>query len=98
MTAKKPPQDWGAGDKFVPIRIVAEELNVCVRTIYRWTEDQANEIQFPAPIILNDRRYFSRNQIDNWKASRVQISIAESVARADKPDASTKQSPPLFDW
>ena len=52
----------------LPTRLVCERYNVCDRTIARW---QANpELNFPKPVVINNRKYFDDDQMTAWDRSR----------------------------
>ena len=55
-----------------PIYLTANQLcqrySVCRRTIGRWTA-QAN-LAFPAPTVINGRRYWRLETIETWEAAR----------------------------
>lgn len=54
--------------KKLPTRAVCERYGVCDRTIARW---QANpELNFPKPVVINNRKYFDDDQMTAWDRSR----------------------------
>jgi hypothetical protein len=63
----RPPM--AAHDSLVTKPTVARELNVCSRTLSRWMADPS--INFPSPISLRNRLYFSRADLEHWKAERL---------------------------
>jgi predicted DNA-binding transcriptional regulator AlpA len=56
-------------DKLITNPAVARLFNVAPRTIFNWVVRP--ELNFPRPLIIGARRYFSEAQILAWKASRV---------------------------
>ncbi len=49
-------------------RAVAKRYNVCRRTISRW---QANrDLGFPAPLLINKRRYWREADLQAWEIRR----------------------------
>ena len=54
--------------KKLPTRAVCERYGVCDRTIARW---QANpELNFPKPVVINNRKYFCDDELTAWDRSR----------------------------
>jgi excisionase family DNA binding protein len=52
---------------WVPATELAAELGVSRRTLARWLRDIA--LAFPRPKIVNHRLYFSRDEVEAWKAA-----------------------------
>ncbi len=52
---------------WVPARELANELGVCLRTLKRWVRDE--NLAFPQPRYINQRSYFSRGDIEDWKTA-----------------------------
>lgn len=59
----------------VPTRGVCTRYGVCDRTVARWERDQ--ELGFPRPTIINNRKYFDENELTTW--DRVQASKARTA-------------------
>ena len=55
-------------DCWVPQPVVAVELGVTDRTLWRWRNDL--NVAFPQPKIIRGRCYFRRSELDAWKATR----------------------------
>ena len=55
-------------DEWIPNKQVAEILNVTTRTVFLWSIDA--ELNFPRPCLVKNRRYYSRAEIEAWRASR----------------------------
>ena len=54
--------------KKLPTRAVCERYGVCDRTIARW---QVNpKLNFPKPVVINNRKYFDDDQMTAWERSR----------------------------
>jgi hypothetical protein len=52
----------------LPTRLVCERYGVCDRTIARW---QANpDLNFPKPVVINNRKYFDDDEMTAWDRSR----------------------------
>jgi predicted DNA-binding transcriptional regulator AlpA len=47
---------------------LAQFFNVSAMTIWRWERD--NQLEFPKPTIINSRKYWSRDDIDQWMKAR----------------------------
>jgi hypothetical protein len=56
---------------------LARELDATTRSIDRWAADP--RMKFPTPLKMNRRIYFFRDEIENWKLSRVRASIGEAA-------------------
>jgi excisionase family DNA binding protein len=52
---------------WIPATELAAELGVSRRTLARWLRDIA--LGFPRPKIVNHRLYFSRGDVEAWKAA-----------------------------
>jgi predicted DNA-binding transcriptional regulator AlpA len=61
------PADTPIGRIWIPATQLAAELGVTRRTIGRWLLDVA--LEFPRPKIVNHRLYFSRGDVEAWKAA-----------------------------
>lgn len=59
----------------IPASDTAAEHNVSVRTLNRWLGNP--DLHFPRPIRINNRRYFLRGELDQWKVERAQASREE---------------------
>ena len=57
----------------IPKPSLARELGVCSRTLSRWLDD--NSIALPRPVVIRGRNYFSRSEIETWKAARVRVGL-----------------------
>jgi predicted DNA-binding transcriptional regulator AlpA len=57
---------------------LAKFLNVTSMTIWRWERDP-KKLGFPAPTIIRDRKYWSRDDINDWMR-RTATGKAEKVA------------------
>jgi hypothetical protein len=73
-------QDRGAAEDpdvaedgpLLPTREVAARYKVCVRTVERWLDD---EIGFPTPVWINNRRYFRLRKLEAFERQRVAAQI-----------------------
>jgi predicted DNA-binding transcriptional regulator AlpA len=59
------PPTASDGDQRISQPVAAKLLGVSVRTIHRWRTDQA--MKFPESVAINNRRYFVRSEVVNWK-------------------------------
>lgn len=65
-----------SNDRLVPAIVAAAEFGITRRTLARWVDSE--HLEFPAPVIINLRWFFSRAALEAWKASRLR-----NVARTD---------------
>ena len=56
-------------DKLITNQAVARLFSVAPRTIFNWVVRP--ELNFPRPLIIGARRYFSESEIMAWKAAHV---------------------------
>jgi len=56
-------------DKLITNPAVARLFSVAPRTIFNWVVRP--ELNFPRPLIIGARRYFSESEIMAWKAAHV---------------------------
>lgn len=66
-------------DKLITNPSVARLFCVAPRTIFNWVVRP--DLNFPRPLIIGARRYFSESEIIAWKASRV-MGAAPAVSAA----------------
>ena len=52
-----------------PAKQVCERYGVSDRTLDRWLADP--EMEFPRPLVINNRRYFSDPELTAWERGRV---------------------------
>ena len=64
--------DWLGGAQ------LAAMLGVTTMTIWRWERDQ--KLHFPQPTVIRDRKYWSRDDINNWMRAQA-VGKANKVAR-----------------
>jgi predicted DNA-binding transcriptional regulator AlpA len=64
---------------------LAKDLNTSTRTIDRWARDP--QMDFPAPLKINQRVFFYRDEIERWKLSRVRALIKGKPAREHVEEA-----------
>jgi predicted DNA-binding transcriptional regulator AlpA len=55
-------------DEWINNKQTARLLGVSTRTVFSWSADKS--LKFPSPCRINNRRYFSRAEIEVWRASR----------------------------
>jgi hypothetical protein len=73
--------------KLLPTRMIKERYGVGQRTVDRWIVDET--LGFPQPTMINRRRYFALDQLENWERERATIKavakpLAGVAAKADK--------------
>lgn len=52
----------------VPARTVMNRYGVVSRTLDRWVKNAA--LGFPAPVVINRRRYFRLAELEQWERER----------------------------
>ena len=60
--------DMSSGETLIPLPAVAKEFGVDPRTIRRWLKDET--MALPPPLRINNRLYFQRRPLENWKTAR----------------------------
>ena len=50
------------------IGAVAKKFGISTRTVDRWLKN--DDLKFPRPIRINDRRYWASGDLDRWAAQR----------------------------
>jgi hypothetical protein len=62
--------DQADGDQgpYHPARKVCDRYDIVDRTLDRWIADPA--MDFPRPLIINNRRYFSEPELIAWERRR----------------------------
>jgi predicted DNA-binding transcriptional regulator AlpA len=70
----------------------AKRVGVTTRTVDRWSNQP--ELGFPAPCIVNKRRYFSSRQIDAWLESRKPSGPPMPAPAPTNPIAIVEPPPP----
>jgi hypothetical protein len=50
-----------------------KELGITSRTLTRWMADP--RMGFPEPVVLNQRNFFVRAAIEDWKLARIRVSV-----------------------
>jgi predicted DNA-binding transcriptional regulator AlpA len=51
--------------------------NISDMTLYRWLHNE--RLNFPKPIVIQNRRYWREEDVDRWLSERALISIKGSV-------------------
>ena len=57
-----------SSDQRLPTSMVADRFHVATRTVERWMEDPL--LNFPQPLLINKRRYWSLAELENWERVR----------------------------
>ena len=52
----------------LPSRVVCERYSICGRTLSRW--EQATELDFPQPTVINRRKYYDEDDLIEWDRKR----------------------------
>jgi predicted DNA-binding transcriptional regulator AlpA len=55
-------------EEWINNKQTARLLGVTTRTVFSWSADKI--LNFPSPCRINNRRYFSRAEIEAWRTSR----------------------------
>lgn len=71
-------------DKLITNPAVARLFSVAPRTIFNWVVRP--ELNFPRPLIIGARRYFSESEIMAWKAAHV-LGAAPAAPASPNPMA-----------
>jgi predicted DNA-binding transcriptional regulator AlpA len=58
-----------AAEALIPAPQLAGEFSITRRTLARWLDDPT--LGFPQPTRINNRLYFSRSAVEEWKAARL---------------------------
>jgi predicted DNA-binding transcriptional regulator AlpA len=61
-----------SNEALIPAPQLAGELGINRRTLARWWDDP--KLGFPQPTRINNRLYFSRSGVEEWKAARLRQS------------------------
>jgi predicted DNA-binding transcriptional regulator AlpA len=69
-------------EEWITNKQTARLLGVSTRTVFSWSADKT--LGFPSPCRINNRRYFSRAEIETWRASR-RIGATPTPAAETKP-------------
>ena len=78
-------------DKLITNPAVARLFSVAPRTIFNWVVRP--ELNFPRPLIIGARRYFSKSEITAWKAAHV-MGAAPAPTASPNPLAIVDPVPP----
>jgi hypothetical protein len=58
----------------LPTKKVSERYQVADRTIARWQDDPA--LAFPAPMVVNGRKYWDEDELIAWERARAAPKVA----------------------
>ncbi len=78
-------------DKLITNPAVARLFCVSPRTVFNWVTRP--ELNFPRPLIIGDRRFFSESEIIAWKAAHI-MGAAPAVPASPNPLAIIDPVPP----
>jgi predicted DNA-binding transcriptional regulator AlpA len=78
-------------DRLITNPAVARLFCVAPRTIFNWVVRR--ELNFPRPLIIGARRYFSESEIIAWKAAHV-LGAAPAAPASTNPLAIADPVPP----
>lgn len=53
---------------------VERRYSISRMTVYRWQHDE--EMGFPKPLVINRRKYWETQTLDEWDAARLQMGAA----------------------
>jgi predicted DNA-binding transcriptional regulator AlpA len=73
----EPPRPSDDVGPLVSAPTVAEDLDVTRRTLGRSLQEE--ELEFPKPIVLNNRLYFRQREINTWKLERARLSASRKA-------------------
>jgi hypothetical protein len=78
VTAPKPKQAPNQFDEWVPDVKVRSEFDISHMTIHRWDEDpELAKLGWPPPIKLKDRKYRSRQQLEQFKKTMLETALKD---------------------
>lgn len=63
--------------ELVPVVVVRREFGVSEMSIFRWLNDAS--LNFPRPILIRNRRYFWRSEIERFKDRMAGASVSKGV-------------------
>jgi predicted DNA-binding transcriptional regulator AlpA len=66
---------------------LAQLFNVTTMTIWRWERDP--KLNFPTPKFINNRKFWARQDIDNWMRHRAGSYVASPAIK--KPPAAARR-------
>jgi predicted DNA-binding transcriptional regulator AlpA len=78
-------------DKLITNPAVARLFGVAPRTIFNWVVRP--DLNFPRPLIIGARRYFSESEIMAWKAAHI-LGAAAAAPASTNPSAIVDPVPP----
>ncbi|MCS3761656.1 hypothetical protein [Bradyrhizobium centrosematis] len=82
-------------DQFVPDPIVANEFNISLMTLWRWSRDP--NLGFPAAIQIRGKNFRSRSEIEAFKERMLMGALRQRSEKfvSQKPDSlvATRKSP-----
>ena len=65
---------------FLPARRVWERYQITSMTLHRWARDE--KIDFPAPMVIGERRFWRIADLEAWEAKQVVRPRASKTAQA----------------
>lgn len=79
-------------ERIDPLELISDPklsnlLNISLRTFARWDADPNND--FPAPVIINVRKYRRRAEIEAWLHKRALASLEPAAKPARRPPTAT---------
>ena len=60
-------------------KVAKDRYHVCLKTLSRW--DEKPELKFPAPKVINNRKYRDINELDAWDVARALTETAKPTPR-----------------
>lgn len=60
-------------------KVAKDRYHVCLKTLSRW--DDKSELMFPAPTVINSRKYRDTDELDAWDAARANAEAVKPMPR-----------------
>jgi hypothetical protein len=74
-------------------KVAKDRYHVCLKTLSRW--DEKPELKFPAPKVINNRKYRDINELDAWDVARALTETAKPTPRGVAAELTAKSSAPV---
>lgn len=68
--------------KYLPTKKVLQRYGISAMSLWRWEHDAA--LPFPAPLIINRRKFYELPAIEAWERARAAAASAGSLARVSQ--------------
>lgn len=72
-------------------KVARDRYHVCLKTLSRW--DSKPDLKFPAPKVINNRKYRDIHELDAWDADNALRPIGKMLPSGSAAKSSTAQTP-----